>query len=122
MARREQFSLPEREATPKDVYLRRRDIMAAGLGLIAGCAPSEPAAAAPLSARPGFSTAEPQTSRENVTTYNNFYEFGVDKSEPAQNAGRLTTRPWNVRVDGLCNKPASFDIDDILRRFPLEQR
>jgi sulfoxide reductase catalytic subunit YedY len=122
MTRRINFSLPERQATPKETYLRRRDIMAAGIGLIAGCAPSAPAEATPLQARPGFSTPEPQTSRDDITTYNNFYEFGIDKSEPAQNAGRLTTRPWSVRVDGLCAKPATLDIDDILRRFPLEQR
>jgi sulfoxide reductase catalytic subunit YedY len=123
MPRRETFSLPEREATPKDIYLRRREFMAAGIGLIAGCAPASQASATTrLNFRPGFSTPEEQTKRDDATTYNNYYEFGTDKSQPAENAGRLTTRPWSVRLDGLCNKPARFDIDDIMRRFSLEQR
>jgi len=120
MTRRQSFSLPEREATPRALYLRRREFIAAGLGA-AAFAPD--AAAAPLAARASrFSTTEPQSTREAITTYNNFYEFGVGKADPARNAGRLTTRPWSVVVDGLCNKPETLAIDDLIRLFPLEQR
>jgi sulfoxide reductase catalytic subunit YedY len=67
-------------------------------------------------------TGEPLTSLEDVTHYNNFYEFGVDKSQPAQNAGSLPTRPWTLRVDGLVKHPKTFDIDALLHLRPLEDR
>ncbi len=122
MPRPERFNLPEREITPKALYMRRREFMA-GAGLTAAGALGVDAAAAPLRATPSrFSTNEPQTTLEGVTTYNNFYEFGTDKSDPARNAGRLTTRPWTVEVSGLCARPTTFDIDDILRQNPLEER
>jgi len=118
----DRFSLPESEVTPKALYLRRREFVVAGVGL-AACSPATPAAATPLAAAPSaYSTDEPRTTREAITTYNNFYEFGVDKSDPARNAGALTTRPWTVRVDGLCAQPATLDIDNILRTQTLEQR
>jgi sulfoxide reductase catalytic subunit YedY len=72
-------------------------------------------------AKSRFSTTEPTTSYKNVTTYNNFYEFGTDKEDPAENAGRLKTRPWTVVVDGEVAKPRTFGIEEILR-FPLEER
>src|SRR5262245_59874168 len=61
------------------------------------------------------------TSYKSVTTYNNFYEFGTDKGDPAAHASSLKTRPWTVHVDGLCAKPKTFDIDELLK-FPLEER
>ncbi len=57
-----------------------------------------------------------------MTTYNNFYEFGTDKSDPAKNAGTLKTRPWTVAVEGLVRKPQTFDIDSILKYRPIEER
>ena len=57
-----------------------------------------------------------------VITYNNFYEFGTDKSDPAANAHVMKTRPWTVTVDGLVGKPRTFDIDEILKLAPLEER
>jgi sulfoxide reductase catalytic subunit YedY len=120
---RTNLSLPEREVTPKSLYLRRREFIAAGAGLVAACAPAGEASAAPLTARASrYSTDETRTPRDDVTSYNNFYEFGVDKSDPARFAARLTTRPWTVAVEGLCDKPATFGIEDLLRLFPLEER
>ena len=69
-----------------------------------------------------YSTDEPLNSYEDVTTYNNFYEFGTQKYDPAQNAGSLRPRPWTVRVEGLCNRPGEYDVDDLMRRQPLEER
>ncbi|MET0546996.1 MAG: protein-methionine-sulfoxide reductase catalytic subunit MsrP, partial [Caulobacterales bacterium] len=66
--------------------------------------------------------ADALTPKEAVTTYNNFYEFGTDKADPAQRAGTLNTRPWSVVVDGLCDKPQTFAIEDVLKKFPLEER
>jgi sulfoxide reductase catalytic subunit YedY len=57
-----------------------------------------------------------------VTTYNNFYEFGTDKSDPAHNAHTLKPRPWSVAVEGLCNKPGTYGIEDIVKWFPAEER
>jgi sulfoxide reductase catalytic subunit YedY len=71
---------------------------------------------------PLTTTGEPLTSVEDVTHYNNFYEFGVDKDQPAKNAGGLPTRPWTVRVEGMVRKPKTFDIDALLRLRPLEDR
>jgi len=113
--------LSENEVTGQDLYLRRRSFIAgaAGLGL-AGLGSA--AAAAPLSYSKGFSTKEPATSREDVTTYNNFYEFGVDKSDPAENAGKLKTRPWTVRIDGECEAPRTVGIEDLIKANKLEER
>jgi sulfoxide reductase catalytic subunit YedY len=71
---------------------------------------------------PLTTTGEELTSIKDVATYNNVYEFGVDKGEPSQNAGALPTRPWTVRVEGLVKKPRTFDIDSLLKLRPLEDR
>ncbi|MGA7857686.1 MAG: protein-methionine-sulfoxide reductase catalytic subunit MsrP [Terracidiphilus sp.] len=71
---------------------------------------------------PLTTTGEQLTSFEDITHYNNFYEFGVDKADPAKNAGGLPTRPWTVRVEGLVKQPKTFDIDALLKLRPLEDR
>jgi methionine sulfoxide reductase catalytic subunit len=71
---------------------------------------------------PSFDTDEPKTSRESITTYNNYYEFGQSKSDPAENADRLTLRPWTVAFEGEIKKPITLDVDTLLRWFPLEER
>src|SRR5271170_7732203 len=68
------------------------------------------------------STTETQTPIEKVTTYNNYYEFGTDKDEPAQNAKNFVTTPWSVSVEGEVKKPAKYSMDDILKLAPLEER
>ena len=120
------------EITPRAVYESRRRFMklagtAATLGVGAWLAPAS-AAEKTLGlqkldkvAKSRFSTPEPQTAYKYVTGYNNFYEFGTDKSDPAANAGHLKTRPWTVVVDGEVAKPRTFGIDELLR-FPLEER
>ncbi len=75
---------------------------------------------APLSAPLGADDA--LTSIEDITTYNNFYEFGLDKGDPAENAGSLRTRPWSVVIDGEVEKPKTFDIEALMSAFPLEER
>ena len=67
-------------------------------------------------------TGEQLTSYEDITHYNNYYEFGVNKGDPAQNAGALPTRPWTVKVTGQVKKPKTFDIDALLKLRPLEDR
>ena len=85
------------------------------------------ASPAPGNALPGvkkgpYGTSEPQTPYADITTYNNFYEFGTDKSDPGKNAGSLRTRPWAVAFDGEIKKPQTLDIDALLKLFPLEER
>jgi sulfoxide reductase catalytic subunit YedY len=115
------------EITPHSVYLRRREILtgAASLGLVAavGLGPDE-ARAAPLpgAKSPLSTTGEALTPLRDITTYNNFYEFGTGKGDPASNAHTLTTRPWKVKVDGLVAKPGDYDVDDLIKASRLEER
>ena len=112
------------EITDPDVYRARRRFIAQAGGLaLATALPAGHAHAAlgPLVASP-LSTTEGQTSRKAVTTYNNFYELGTDKSDPAENTHRLKPAPWQLRIEGLVNKPRSFGIDEILKLAPLEER
>src|SRR5688572_20815570 len=116
------------EITPQSVYLRRRELLAgaASLGLISGLStllPTE-AAAAPLKAEPSplSTTDEAKTSLADITSYNNFYEFGTDKADPKRYAHTLTTSPWKVKIDGLVDKPAEYDLDDIIKPARLEER
>jgi sulfoxide reductase catalytic subunit YedY len=105
------------EITPQAVWLRRRDFLGAGaaLGLsLAGV--SARAAPSPLS------TDEKPNSRADIAGYNNFYEFGVGKSDPAAYAGRLKPRPWTLRVDGLVEKPADYALEDFIKPLALEER
>ncbi|PVE25314.1 protein-methionine-sulfoxide reductase catalytic subunit MsrP [Microvirga sp. KLBC 81] len=111
------------EITPREVYLNRRQWMVGAAGLALAAALPKGLEAAPLSAaKSPFSTDEKLTSREDVTSYNNFYEFGVDKSDPAKNAGKLKTSPWTVKVDGLVSKPQEIGIEDLIKSSTLEER
>jgi sulfoxide reductase catalytic subunit YedY len=71
---------------------------------------------------PVYTVNEPLTPYESVTTYNNFYEFGLSKSEPAQHAGTLKTRPWTISIGGECHKPQRFDIDELIGAMSIEER
>ena len=125
------------EITPRAVFEQRRDLLrtmaagATGLGLSAWAARDAFAAPsrvklAPLTGTrataPGAVVMEPPTSHEHITSYNNFYEFGTDKADPARNAHTLKTRPWTVVVEGLVNKPGTFGLDDLLKLAPMEER
>jgi methionine sulfoxide reductase catalytic subunit len=116
------------EITDEKLYLRRREFIAGTAAvMLAGCqvdAAPTPAQGAPLPATRNdtFSVKDPLTKWESATTYNNFYEFGLDKDDPAREAHRLRVRPWTLRVEGLVHKPRTFDIDELLKAFPLEER
>lgn len=119
------------EITPQPVYARRREfIKAAAAGAIlaaAGCSddpgPAQDAGRQKLPdvANSRFSSIEEPTEYKHVTLYNNYYEFGTEKSEPALYAKRLRTRPWTVSVEGECLKPRTFGIEELVKR-PLEER
>ena len=110
------------EITPEETYVNRREFLgAAGLGFAAAALTSAVPPAGPPSRRPAGQQADPPTPYNAITTYNNFYEFGTDKSDPAQNAHTLKPRPWTVRVEGMVNKPGAYDIEDILKWFPAKE-
>jgi methionine sulfoxide reductase catalytic subunit len=123
------------DLTPRSVYLDRRKFLqamgmvgaaaAAGQGLLELAWPSEEALAATKFtniAKSPFSTTEKQNTFEDVTHYNNFYEFGTDKRDPAKNAQNFRTSPWTVSVEGEVKKPRTFSMDEILKIAPLEER
>ena len=131
------FELPEREVTPESVYLeRRRLLQAAGLGLsglmarLKGAASpgvGSPAGAglAPLEAErnPKYNVEGREISPESITAgFNNFYEFLTDKQRVAERAANFQPRPWQIEVKGHVEKPLKFDVEDLLKRFPLEER
>lgn len=108
------------DITSESVYFNRRAFMlgAAGLLLSAETLAGLNAKKSPLSQ---LAANDKPNSLKDITSYNNFYEFGTDKSDPAQNAGSLKMRPWSVLVDGEVAKPRRFAIEDLLK-FPLEER
>ena len=119
------------EVTPKSVYLNRRKFLRdAGLaaiaakGLLRWASPSAHVyAATQLSTtKSPFSTTEKVTPYNDVTHYNNFYEFGVDKGDPAKNAQKFRTHPWVVSVEGEVRTPRKFTMEEILKLAPLEER
>jgi sulfoxide reductase catalytic subunit YedY len=113
------------EITTPDCYARRRDfIKAVGGFALATAVPQSVLAGDPLrvAVKSPYSTGETPTPLKNVASYNNFYEFGTDKEDPARNAHTLKTRPWTVTIDGLVKRPKTLAIDDILRLAPLEER
>jgi methionine sulfoxide reductase catalytic subunit len=126
--------IPSSEITPKRDYMNRRSFMAAaaaGIAAVAGeralrgvLQPPHVKAAEKLNTikSPLSTTGVTPTSFEDITHYNNFYEFGPDKGDPAKNSGSLHTRPWSIKVEGLVAKPQTFDIDTLLKLRPMEER
>ncbi|MDB6182897.1 protein-methionine-sulfoxide reductase catalytic subunit MsrP [Paracoccus fistulariae] len=104
------------DVTPKHLWLNRRNFIAGGAALAAS-----PALA--LSGRPSpFSTSEKPNTLEEITNYNNFYEFGTGKTDPAKNAGAMTTDPWSVEIGGLVDRPGSYGVEDLAPDNALEER
>ena len=131
--------IPSSDITSKDHYLNRRSFMRrAASGVVAAGAAAlgaervaevfEPRIRALAGTKletvksPLTTTGVALTSFNDITHYNNFYEFGVEKNQPSQNAGALPTRPWTVKVEGLVKTPKTFDIDALMKLRPLEDR
>ena len=130
------------DVTDERMYLRRREFLQIGAGLmgatagglLAACG-SDAIDAAGRAAAPGapqtpienitkrmVTTTEPLNKFEEITGYNNYYEFGTSKSDPAKYAGRLKTSPWSVSIEGLCNKPGNYALEDLIKTADLEER
>jgi sulfoxide reductase catalytic subunit YedY len=108
--------------TPRERYLNRRGFLAAAAALPLAGAASNAAPAKLSAAKSKYAVNEKWTPYQAVTTYNNYYEFGTSKDEPAKNAGSLRPRPWTVVIEGAVAKPQRLDIDSILKLAPLEER
>jgi len=125
-------AIPASQITPEEVYRDRRRLLAAlaatpalaGLSACAGAEPPPPAAraATPAELRAGFRTSEPLTRYEDVTGYNNFYEFGTNKDDPSKAARTLRTSPWTVVVDGECARPGRIGLEDLLKGLAPQER
>ncbi len=138
------WEIPERLATPEAVYINRRKFLKAmgfaGAGLVLGCAgdpravgkeageeaaaqiPEGPAGIYPVERNPAYTLDRPLTDEKVAGRYNNFYEFTEVKDRVWRLVDRFKTRPWEVEVTGLVEKPKVYDVDDLLRRMPLEER
>lgn len=118
-------SLKDNDVTPQSIYQARRHFMQASAWMTMGSLLS---AALPVRAalnkvvNPSYQLKEELTPYKDVTTYNNFYELGTGKSDPAKNAGSMKTSPWTLSIEGAVNKPRTFSVDDLLKLAPLEER
>ena len=148
---RKKEPIPAEQITPEEVYLKRREfiknaLLVAGTATLVGSglvglmklAPSSiDAVRAPVAPPPGADSKpvfqanadypkigpdEKPNTYQDITTYNNFYEFGEDKADPASNAGSLRPRPWSIVVEGECARPRTIDVDQLLKWFPQEER
>ena len=134
--------IPSSEITDESLYLRRRDFMQLGAGLLGAAAGGMLAAcgrdavdasdAPPVAAAPQtpltdikkkmVTVSDAQNTFEQITSYNNFYEFGINKNDPARYAGQMKTSPWTVKIDGYCNKPGDYHLEDLIKMGDLEER
>lgn len=127
-------AIPSSEITPESVYLNRRQFMGASAAFAAGAALVPGSASASVrkmrrqqepevgSVTYGEHLREELNSYQDVTTYNNFYEFGTGKEDPARNAGSFTTEPWTVEVDGEVHKPGTYSVEDLAPASLTEDR
>ena len=126
--------IPSSEITDEQVYVNRREFMrkAGNIGLATAAAMVIPSAcdagvpnsaiAAGAGAGAGAQVKDKLTSFEDITTYNNYYEFGLDKDEPSKNAHTLKTSPWSIVVDGHVAKPATYHLEDFVKPHKMEDR
>src|SRR4051812_36741359 len=127
---RTERQIPSSEITDEYLYQNRRQFLkagslalagVAGSSLLSGCAGSvsaESQGSAPK--KSPFDATETPTPYQAITTYNNFYEFGVDKDQPAKRSGTLKTSPWSINVEGLVKKPATYALEDLLKGLTPE--
>jgi sulfoxide reductase catalytic subunit YedY len=116
MPRRWTPDLTRDDVTPRAAWLNRRQLFAGAAALAAG-----PALARTEGAVSPYSTDEEPTSLEDITSYNNFYEFGTGKEDPAAYASALTTSPWSIEIGGLVDRPGPYDLAEIMK-IPVEER
>ena len=124
--------IPSSEITPKSVYLNRRDFLTASSAALiaAGCgsvfdevSAQQSGGRAKLTAKKSpLSTTEKMNTLDEITSYNNFYEFGTDKGDPKEYSGKFRTKPWSIAVEGEVAKPATYNLEDFIKPYALEER
>lgn len=116
MGHRWRSDLKQSEVTDEQVFVNRRHLLTglAGIGLAGGLASASSAAQRAEELVPN--------EWEDITNYNNYYEFGTGKSDPAKYAGALSTTPWSVEINGLVDRPAVYHLEDILQKMTIEER
>lgn len=120
--------IPSSEITPEAVYLSRRKFIGQSSAVVAAGALAQSSFALPDSwienngYEPGEEIGEDITPEKNATNYNNFYEFGTDKGDPAKHADQLTVDPWSVEIKGLVEKPGKLPLEDVIKDIDLEER
>jgi methionine sulfoxide reductase catalytic subunit len=113
------------EITDESHYLRRREFIQLATGAAIGAlaaGKAEAQAVLPNITKRMVTTDEKINSFQDITSYNNYYEFGTGKNDPQRYAGRLKTSPWTVKIDGACAKPAEYHLEDLIKPFELEER
>lgn len=100
------------DVTPRSMFLNRRQIMVGGAALLAS----------PALGKSPYSTDDAPNTLEEISGYNNYYEFGLGKEDPAANASMLQTKPWTVKVDGMVDKPGTYDLGDLISGMTIEER
>lgn len=118
---------PPSQITPKEVFNQRRRLLSAGMLMgvgVSGAVIADRANAQPLAAKPNpaFMSMEKTTSRADATTYNNFYEFGLSKSDPERYAGAMKVKPWTVQVQGEAENPGQYGLEDLLSLDSMQER
>jgi sulfoxide reductase catalytic subunit YedY len=119
---RPSIAIPPFEITPREIYARRREFLRLSAGLALTGMLADAQGKSPSGKASPWSTTETATPLPAVTGYNNFYEFGVDKEDPAEHAHALRVRPWTITLDGLVHKLKTLTIDEVLKLAPLEER
>ena len=130
MLTRKASDIRSSEITDEGLYLRRREFilaaavpaLAAAAGLTSGVTLDAAQDPIPNVRKSAYAVNEEMTPFGDVTTYNNFYEFGTDKADPARNARNFKVKPWTVKIDGLVNKAADYDFEDLVKPYALEER
>ena len=113
------------DVTPKNVYVNRRRFLAAGSAIVGAWSLPTPASATMKInsvVKSAYKVDEKITPKEDITSYNNYYEFGTGKDEPSHYANTLRPSPWQVQVGGLVDKPKTYDLDSVMKIAPLEER
>ena len=113
MAYRWKNTLTDRDVTPEHLYLNRRQVIGAAM---AGLAVTS------LNTQPAKAEEMEPTSWDDITSYNNFYEFGTGKDDPARNARLMTTAPWSITIDGMVDNPGEYAVEDIMAKMTIEER
>lgn len=115
--------IPSSEITPAKVWLRRREFLTMGTAIAIDTSLATTGYAAPLQAsRSDYSVPDKLTPKKDVTTYNNFYEFGLGKDDPSSDSGEFKSLPWAIKVDGMVAKPTTFTLEELLKLFPPQER